>query len=59
MQSNKAASAFDVMGGRRCFKPCLLVQEVIDHLPVLALAGHREGRDSPVVGRVDVRPIVK
>lgn len=36
----------------------LLVQEVVDHLPILVFAGHRKGCDSPVVGRIDVRLVV-
>lgn len=39
-------------------KSRLLVQEMVDHLPVLALASHRKGRDSSVVRRIDIRLVV-
>lgn len=31
---------------------------MVDHLPILELAGYREWRDSSVVGRIDVRLVV-
>lgn len=36
----------------------LLVQEVVNHLPVLELTGHSKGRASSVIGRIDIRLVI-